>query len=511
MVEPEISLCKYFKKQKTLLTDVGEFIYKQRAGEGGNSFVLKFSKETKKVEIDFAIKFLKPINQEKVNRFKDEYFCAMQISSHPNVVSLYHFDKIELNYNELKSEYFIIVMKYYLKDLKQKSKDDNEKDKKVWKLFDDLAKAIDHLHKNGIIHRDIKPQNIFCDHTTNNYVLGDLGIARFSDENFAREAKTETGDRLANYDFSAPEQFDSTKTVTNAADIYALGQVIQWYLTGSTNRGVNRTRFSSIDSSERLQLLDNIVEICLNHEPTKRFQTIGDIIQFIENSKKRDIWERIEDFDKVIRYSFPSINEIYEASNPDEIADFINEFNDKCLPEEFCWVDVKYHWNQYSPIKAIDVNNKKWLLSSYELDIEKLIIYKDDSLYRSFFIILANKSQPFEIVNNNNVVISKDKYSAVYWQGKYIDSQEIKNGWYKNGEEKISTSDGSFEYRDRYDKNYIYMIVPEGNSASTGECDEPVHLFLQSILDNSRITEDSLDEYLDTTQRYHDKEIRGWK
>jgi eukaryotic-like serine/threonine-protein kinase len=221
----EKTLNKILKNQSILSTDVGDFTYKKHIGEGGNAQVFLFEKNNDNSKEKFAIKFLKSDENTKIKRFKDEYFCTIQIPTHPNVARLYHFDKIYLE----DSEYLIIIMKYYSAKLENPTENDDEKEEKSWKLFCDLARGLEHIHNYSIIHRDIKPQNIFYDEETNNYVLGDLGIAHFSDDKFVKEAKTKPAERLANYSFSAPEQVNSKEEITKAADIYSLGQVIQWY------------------------------------------------------------------------------------------------------------------------------------------------------------------------------------------------------------------------------------------------------------------------------------------
>lgn len=79
----------------------------------------------------------------------------------------------------------------------------------------DLCDALIVMHKNNIIHQDIKPQNIFLDH--NNYCLGDLGIARKEDNRqYFREGTPA---------YWSPEQ-ENGKTVDHRCDIYSLGLVL---------------------------------------------------------------------------------------------------------------------------------------------------------------------------------------------------------------------------------------------------------------------------------------------
>lgn len=255
----KMSLNKILKEQQTLNTNIGDFSYVKSLGEGGNSFVFLF----KKGDQDFAIKFLKPSEESKLKRFKDEYFCAMQIATHENVVRAYHFDSVLVG----DERYFIIVMRYYQGTLNSigdvTSESDEVKGEKGWKLFCGLANALNHLHNNKIIHRDVKPQNIFFDEEIDKYVLGDLGIAHFSAEQFPKESRTKPSEKLANFSFSAPEQIDSKNPPRETYDIYSMGQVLQWYLTGALIRGLGRPQLSTLESPKKLQWLDSIIEKCL--------------------------------------------------------------------------------------------------------------------------------------------------------------------------------------------------------------------------------------------------------
>lgn len=513
----ELNLHKHFNEHETLTTDVGDFTYKKSPplGEGGNSFVLLFTKK----EMDFAVKFLKFDDKSKISRFKDEYFCAMQIPSHHNVARSYHFDLVKLG----DYEYFIIIMKRYSTNLHNigaiTNKDDETKNEDGWNLFVNLVNALNHLHSNHVIHRDIKPQNIFYAEDTKNYVIGDLGIAHFADDKFPKESKTERSDRFANYNFSAPEQGNSKDKITEAADIYSLGQVIQWYLTGSTIRGLDRTRFSTTNSPEKLKWLDDIVDICLKNNPADRFQSIMEIKSFIENKLKikppRDIWLRFHDFDDVIRASFPRISKVYPTNSSNEITRFFNKFNSECKPEEFWYMTMEGGDNSYQPL--IHLDNNRWLFcNEVELDIEQLIVYRDtDFLYKNFFVLLVATGQPFDIVDNANHPINRNtsnytEDAAVYWNGKYIDHTETINGYYDNGDDIIRADAELFHFRRRHLKKYAYIIVPQGTATSVMLDREPTERFLTSIVANSSITEESLKQYLDETRRHHSDEITRW-
>ena len=100
-------------------------------------------------------------------------------------------------------------------------------------IIDDAARGLDHAHRNGMLHRDVKPANILVTADPDREfgeraLLTDFGIARL-----AREGTdlTRTGDVIATVSYAAPEQF-TAGPVDHRADVYALGCTLFVLLTG---------------------------------------------------------------------------------------------------------------------------------------------------------------------------------------------------------------------------------------------------------------------------------------
>jgi serine/threonine-protein kinase len=123
--------------------------------------------------------------------------------------------------------------------------------------------SLEFIHKQNIVHRDLKPDNILVN--KNELVLTDFGIAYYNPEYFSFKAKTIKNERLANYLFSAPEQSEGNVGPNPTMDIYALGQICQWYVTGKIHRGTDRERITKY--MEDADLVDSIIERCLANEP----------------------------------------------------------------------------------------------------------------------------------------------------------------------------------------------------------------------------------------------------
>lgn len=195
-----------------------------------------------------------------------------------------------------------------------------------------------HLHRNGIIHRDIKPQNIFVDRDVDDFVIGDLGIAHFNATRFPREAETQKKERMANFAFSAPEQLISGTRPAETMDVFAVGQVLNWYLRGRIVRGDGRPAYSGSDAE--LAILDAIITKCIQDDPTRRFQEIDEIHAFEQRRRNppRDVFRKLYDLDDAFRSSIPRIREICEVSDPVTIDRFLSNFAQQCRLDEFWYV-----------------------------------------------------------------------------------------------------------------------------------------------------------------------------
>lgn len=182
-------------------------------------------------------------------------------------------------------------MPLYLQTLKDLI--DTEKDADVLISFIlKLCDALKHIHHKRIFHRDIKPENILI--SKNDLVLADFGIAHFKDFKL-----TKKGDLLANRNYAAPEQKEKNNadSITEAADIFALGLIINECFTKQNPSGSD---FKIIADSHPLYAdLDNLVANMIKQNPDERLNIDSVIteIKFIHHKIKQNL----EDIETVLK------------------------------------------------------------------------------------------------------------------------------------------------------------------------------------------------------------------
>jgi tetratricopeptide (TPR) repeat protein len=98
-------------------------------------------------------------------------------------------------------------------------------------LLAQVADALDHAHKQGVVHRDIKPDNILLDDTTGRALLTDFGIAR-ADNMLVATSLTQVGSVMGTPHYMSPEQAAAEPVIDGRSDLYSLGVVGYEMLSG---------------------------------------------------------------------------------------------------------------------------------------------------------------------------------------------------------------------------------------------------------------------------------------
>jgi len=176
---------------------------------------------------------------------------------HPNILKFHEVVRGEESYS--------IVMEYadggnlWEKIVGESNEDDgfqplNEKD--VLKICLPIIDAVQTMHENGIIHRDIKPQNILCSDEC--WKLSDFGISKWTET--AVTGFTFQGAHTSPW---APREQMEGAEAQPAADVYALGRVLSFLLTGKKSK-------TAIQDREDLAPWKDILDSCTDEEPDRR-------------------------------------------------------------------------------------------------------------------------------------------------------------------------------------------------------------------------------------------------
>ncbi len=204
---------------------IGRYHIREQLGEGGMATVYK-AYDTR-LETDVAIKVIRteslPQNavERALKRFEREAKALARLT-HPNIVSV-------MDYGEYAGQPYL-VMKYLPGGtLKQLLIGKPIPWQNAVRLLIPIARALDYAHRQGMIHRDVKPANILIT-ADGAPMLSDFGIAKIVDEEITMDL-TGTSSTVGTPEYMAPEQVTS-KTVDYRADIYALGIVLYEMITG---------------------------------------------------------------------------------------------------------------------------------------------------------------------------------------------------------------------------------------------------------------------------------------
>jgi len=260
----------------------GRYEILQLLGEGGMGAVYKAM--DRELDRPVALKLIRPelaAHPAILARFKQELLLAHQVT-HKNVIRIYDL-------GDADGVKFITMEFVEGQDLRaliqEKQKFSPEE---AVEIMQQVCRALEAAHSVGVIHRDLKPQNIMRDQTGRILVM-DFGLARTVDGG----GMTQTGALVGTMDYMSPEQA-LAQDLDQRSDLFTVGLIFYELLTGKMPFKADSVLASLIKRTQERALpvsdhdgtiplpLTNIVSKCLERDPKLRYQSASEMLQDLD-------------------------------------------------------------------------------------------------------------------------------------------------------------------------------------------------------------------------------------
>ena len=176
------------------------------------------------LEREVAIKVIQPASTSPgtYERFRREAKTAAKLS-HPNIVPLHAFGEID------GMPYFVMGFVRGETLAERLRRDGKLPEDEARRVMAEVADALDHAHREGVVHRDVKPENVLLEDATGRAFLTDFGIAKSTTHG---ETLTQQGSLVGTPHFMSPEQAAGRADIDGRSDLYSLGVVAYAMVTG---------------------------------------------------------------------------------------------------------------------------------------------------------------------------------------------------------------------------------------------------------------------------------------
>jgi len=267
----------------------GRYDIERELGHGGMATV--YLANDIRHERQVAVKVLLPDLAHALGpeRFLREIRIAANLN-HPHILAL--FDSGE-------ADGFLYYVMPYIKGQTLRDRIDKEGELPIdetVRVVRDVADALAFAHSEGVVHRDIKPDNVML--TGGHAVVADFGVAKAVSESTGSSKITTAGMALGTPAYMAPEQAAADPQIDHRADIYAVGAMTYELLagrppfTGASPQAVlaaHVTEQAEPVSKHRKQVsgdLEAVVMKCLAKRPADRWQSAGDMVSHLDTFTK---------------------------------------------------------------------------------------------------------------------------------------------------------------------------------------------------------------------------------
>lgn len=243
----------------------------EHLGQGGMGVVFKARQRSLNRLV--AVKILPPSVGDDpafAERFTREAQFLARLN-HPHIVQVYEFGQTD--------ESFYFIMEYVDGvNLRALIREGTLKPEEALKIVPQICEALQVAHDEGIVHRDMKPENILLD-KKGQVKIADFGLAKLLGQAGTDFTLTGTQQVMGTLHYMAPEQMQGSRDVDHRADIYSLGVVFYEMLTGQLPIG----RFEPPSKKVLVDVrLDEVVLRSLETEPDRRYQHASQVKTDVE-------------------------------------------------------------------------------------------------------------------------------------------------------------------------------------------------------------------------------------
>lgn len=366
----------------------------------GNGGFAKVIKATTFNDNEVAIKILdaSKIKGVSIERFKREIKIHNMLN-HENIVPI-------LDFNTDEDEDIIyytmpLAIRNFSEELVEYRKDNlgNMDDDNAAYYFEKILDAVEYAHNEGVIHRDLKPQNIFI-FENESLKIGDFGLGKFIDRDTTSLTKTRVS--VGTECYSAPEQYQEAdaKNVDERADIYSLGKILYEIITFNLPIAIDNEKLGN----SKFKLLINKAT---KYDKEKRFSNIAEMRKMFDLLKVGNV---------SFRSSERNFTELYKKYLEDKDENIIKDIIEILLENQN---DYKLYTENFMKLDStiLQVMNSKFkpefneIIEAYIKNIDTLHTFSFTDKIAEFSIKILDIIDDFDIYENIMDVLVRLAYN----------------------------------------------------------------------------------------------------
>ncbi len=380
-----------------------KWIVLEKIKSGGQATVLKV-RNSEDDQIYALKRFsLKKFQKKKLKRIQTEISIIKKLNGNRNVVRIYDDNLQEVLDNKDTSVFYVMDYSphgslrdndFYFNDVEA-----------ALRLFKEILIGVNSAHKAGVIHRDLKPDNILLYPTQKSILITDFGIGLLKEQAGDGEI-TEEDEIVGPLHFIAPEQYKNPSQANEKSDIYSLGKVLLFILTGKVK--IFREEIGDLaslyeGSNPYLPLIqESLLSKMIVDDAKLRFSNVDDIIE-----ETNLILDKISDNSKRYLTKRSPGPRIYNLLIGEDKANFINRFKEDLM------VSLKIlEWG------LIDLNREKKEKAGRTIIEEIKAKYTEEKVQNSVDCVDKYVNDPKDL---KSIETKNTKYSfAAYYLSKYF-------------------------------------------------------------------------------------------